>query len=185
MEQLGHIVKASARMSSLISDLLTYAKSGVEKQPAVSVSLDDEVEAATSQLKAAIDEAGALVTHDPLPPVTVEHSQITRLFLNLIGNAIKYREPDRRPHIHISASGIDDGYVTVTVRDNGRGFSPEHAETIFEPFTRLQNDEHSGSGVGLTICRRIVQRSGGDIWADSEPGQGSTFFFTLPLSAND
>jgi signal transduction histidine kinase len=172
-------------MSSLITDLLTYARSGVEKQPAVSVSLDDEVEAATSQLKAAVKEADAVVTHDPLPAVTVEHSQITRLFLNLISNAIKYRAPDRRPHIHISASRIDDCRVTVMVRDNGRGFSLEYAETIFEPFTRLQKDEHSGSGVGLTICRRIVERSGGRIWADSEPGQGSTFSFTLPLSAKD
>ena len=182
-EQLGYIVKASARMSTLITDLLAYARSGVEKQPPVSISLDDEVEAATSQLRAAIDDAGAVVTHDPLPKVTVEHNQITRLFLNLISNAIKYRAPDRKPHIHICVSSIDDGWAKVEVRDNGMGFPPRYSETIFEPFTRLKNDEHSGSGVGLTICRRIVERSGGRIWAESEPGRGSTFFFTLPLSS--
>jgi PAS domain S-box-containing protein len=182
---LGHIVQASARLSSLITDLLEYARSGVEKQPSVSVSLDDEVEAATSQLKAAIDEAEAVVTHGPLPAVTVEHNQIVRLFLNLISNAIKYGAPDRKPNIHISVSSSDDGWVTVMVRDNGQGFSPEHAETIFEPFKRLQREENSGSGVGLTICRRIVERSGGRIWAESEPGKGSTFSFTLPLSAEE
>jgi PAS domain S-box-containing protein len=183
-EHLGYIVKASSRMSTLITDLLAYAKSGVEKQPAVSVSLDDEVEAATSHLKAAIDETGAIVTHDPLPKVTVEHTQITRLFLNLISNAIKYGAPDRKPHVHVSVSSVADGWATVAVRDNGIGFRPEHSETIFEPFTRLHRDEHSGSGVGLTICRRIVERSGGRIWAHSEPGRGSSFFFTLPLSSD-
>lgn len=182
IERLDYIVKASGRMSTLIADLLTYARSGVEQQPAVSISLDDEVEAATSQLNAAIDEAGAVVTHDPLPTVTVEHTQITRLFLNLISNAIKYQAPDRKPQIHIAASRIDNGWIRVDVRDNGMGFTPEHAEKIFEPFTRLQRDEESGSGVGLTICRRIVERSGGKIWADSEPGRGSTFSFTLPAS---
>lgn len=182
-EHLGYIVKASARMSTLITDLLAYARSGVEKQSPVSISLDDEVEAATSQLRAAIDEAGAVVTHDPLPRVTVEHNQITRLFLNLIGNAIKYRSPDRKPHIHICVCSIDDGWAKVEVRDNGVGFPPKYSDTIFEPFTRLQKDEHSGSGVGLTICRRIVERTGGRIWADSEPGRGSTFFFTVPVSS--
>lgn len=184
IEHLGYIVKASTRMSSLITDLLTYARSGgVEKQPPVSVSLDDEVEAATSQLRAAINDAGAVVTHNPLPKVTIEHNQITRLFLNLISNAIKYRAPDRKPHVHIAVASVDDGWAKVEVRDNGMGFSPECAETIFEPFTRLQNDENSGSGVGLTICRRIVERSGGRIWAESEPSKGSSFFFTLPVSS--
>lgn len=185
IEHLGYIVKASTTMSNLITDLLAYARAGVEEQPAVSVSLDDEVEAATSQLRAAITEAGAVVTHDPLPAITVNHSQITRLFLNLISNAIKYRAPDRSPHVHIAVSRRKDGWATIAVRDNGKGFSPEHSETIFEPFKRLQNDENGGSGVGLTICRRIVERSSGRIWAESEPGKGSTFFFTLPLASEE
>lgn len=182
-EYVDYIVGAVTRMSSLISDLLAYAKAGIETQPAVSISLDDEVEAAVSQLRAAIEETDARVTHDPLPTVVVEHTQVTRLFLNLIGNAIKYRAPDRRPLVHISSTNLDDRFATIAVRDNGVGFPQEYSETIFEPFTRLQRDEHSGSGVGLTICRRIVERSGGRIWAESTPKEGSTFSFTLPLGS--
>lgn len=181
-EHIKFILGAVARMSSLITDLLAYAKAGVGKEPAVSISLDDEVEASVSQLRAAIDEAGASVTHDPLPRVIVEHTQITRLFLNLISNAVKYRAPDRSPQIHISDAAIDDRWATISVKDNGLGFDPQYAQKIFEPFTRLHRDEYAGSGVGLTICRRIVERSGGRIWAESHPGQGSTFFLTLPLA---
>lgn len=182
-EYVDYIVGAVTRMSGLITDLLAYAKTGIEKQPAVSISLDDEVEAAVSQLRAAIEETDARVTHDPLPTVMVEHAQVTRLFLNLISNAIKYRAPGRRPLIHISPTSIDDRFATIAVRDNGVGFPQKYSETIFEPFTRLQRDERSGSGVGLTICRRIVERSGGRIWAESTPNEGSTFFFTLPLES--
>jgi signal transduction histidine kinase len=184
LEYLDYILGATARMSSLITDLLAYAKAGVEKQPAVFISLDDEVEAAVSQLRASMDEVGAIVMHDPLPRVIVEHTQVTRLFLNLISNAIKYRAPDQKPHIHISPIGVDDRFATIAVRDNGVGFPQEYAEAIFEPFKRLQRDERSGSGVGLTICRRIVESSGGRIWAESQPGAGSTFFFTLPVSSD-
>jgi PAS domain S-box-containing protein len=182
-EYVDYIVRAVARMSTLITDLLAYAKAGIEQQPAVSLSLDDEVEAAVSQLRAAMEESGATVTHDPLPSVMVDHTQVTRLFLNLISNAIKYRAPTRTPHIHISRADVDDRFATIAVRDNGVGFSQEYAERIFEPFTRLQRDERSGSGVGLTICRRIVERSGGRMWAESKPDEGSTFFFTLPLAS--
>jgi PAS domain S-box-containing protein len=181
-EHLNYIMGAVAQMSNLISDLLAYAKAGVEKQPTVTISLDDEAEAAISQLAAAIEETGASVTHDPLPKVTVEHSQMTRLFVNLISNAIKYRIPRSKPIIHISATDADRGFATIAVRDNGLGFEQKHAELIFEPFTRLQREQNSGSGVGLTICRRIVEHSGGRIWAESKPGEGSIFFFTLPLA---
>ena len=140
------------------------------------------MEAAVSQLGAAIADAGAIVTHDPLPKVIVEHKQVTRLFLNLISNAIKYRMPDTKAHVHIFPAAVDDRWATIAVRDNGVGFPAEYSETIFEPFMRLRRDEHPGSGIGLTICRRIVERSGGRIWADSKPGEGSTFFFTLPVS---
>jgi PAS domain S-box-containing protein len=179
---IGFITSAVTRMSTLIKDLLTYARSGVEKEPAVSVSLDEEVEAALSQLQGAIQEAGATLTHTPLPTITAEHSQITRLFLNLIGNAIKYRSADRPPEIRISAASHDDHWTTISIADNGIGFSEEYAERIFNPFTRLHGQEYSGSGVGLTICRRIVERWGGRIWAESKPGEGSIFHFTLPRS---
>ena len=178
-EYLAFITSAVSRMGTLIDDLLAYARAGVEPEPVVAVSLDQEAESAISQLAAAISETGAIVTHAPLPVVTARHTQMTRLFLNLIGNAIKYRSPDRVPGIHIAAVS-DDQWTTISVTDNGVGFAPEYAAKIFEPFARLHGKEYSGSGVGLTICRRIVERWGGRIWAESKPGEGSTFFFTLP-----
>ncbi len=184
-EYLGFITISVARMSTLIQDLLAYARAGIEKEPAVSVSLDEEVEAALSQLAGSIQETGATVTHDPLPTVTAAHSQITRLFLNLISNAIKYRAAGRAAEIHISAASYDNDWTTISVVDNGIGFSQEYAEKIFSPFTRLHGPEYSGSGVGLTICRRIVERWGGRLWAESRPGEGSTFHFTLPRSQDE
>jgi PAS domain S-box-containing protein len=183
-EWLGLIGSAVRRMNVLIQDLLTYARVGVEKEPAVSTSLDQDVELATSQLTHAIEESGAVVTHDPLPTVTAERSQVTRLFLNLIGNAIKYKSPDRPPRIHISGRP-DEKYWIISVEDNGAGFEQKYADAIFQPFKRLHGQEYPGSGVGLAICRRIVERYGGRIWAESTPGRGSIFYLTLPQSAGD
>ncbi len=183
VEYLEYITGAVAKMNTLIQDLLTYARSGVGNEPPLTASLDEEVESALSQLAGAIQDAGATVTHDPLPIVTVEHSQITRLFLNLIGNAIKYRAPARPPEIHVAVASEDEKWITISVADNGIGFKQEYAEKIFSPFTRLHGPEYSGSGVGLTICRRIVSQFGGRIWAESQPGAGSIFYFTLPRSA--
>ncbi|MGI8962830.1 MAG: PAS domain-containing sensor histidine kinase [Bryobacteraceae bacterium] len=183
-EWLDFIVKAVERMNVLIRDLLLYARVGVEKETAVSISLDQDVESATSQLARAIEESGAAVTHDPLPTVMAERSQITRLFLNLIGNAIKYRSPDRPPQIHISARP-DEKYWIISVEDNGVGFEQQYAEAIFSPFKRLHGREYPGSGVGLAICRRIVERYGGRIWAESTVGRGSVFYLKLPQGAGD
>ena len=183
-EWLGFIVKAVQRMNVLIQDLLLYARVGVEKETAVSISLDQDVEFATSQLAHAIEESGAAVTHDPLPTVTAERSQMTRLFLNLIGNAIKYRSPDRPARIHISARPEDKSWI-ISIEDNGVGFDQRYAEVIFNPFKRLHGQDYPGSGVGLAICRRIVERYGGRIWAESTPGRGSIFYFKLPQDAGD
>lgn len=184
-EYLAFITGSVAKMNNLIRDLLIYARAGVANAPAVSASLDGDVEAALSQLTGVIQETGASVTHDPLPIVTAERDQVTRLFLNLISNAIKYRSPERAPKIHISAKPHDDRWTIVSVADNGIGFAPEHADKIFDPFTRFHGPEYSGSGVGLTICRRIVERWGGRIWAESRPREGSTFHFTVPRSQGD
>ncbi len=181
-QYLEYITSAVEKMNTLIQDLLAYARAGVGTEPHVTASLDEEVESAISQLAGAIQDSGATVTHDPLPTVTGEHSQVTRLFLNLIGNAIKYRAADRRPEIHISVIGNDDKWITIAVADNGIGFKQEYAEKVFDPFARLHGSEYSGSGVGLTICRRIVDQFAGRIWAESKPGEGSTFYFTLPRS---
>jgi PAS domain S-box-containing protein len=176
---LGFIVKAVARMKGLIDNLLTYARMGTEKEPAVSLSLDQDVETAIAQLAGALEESHAAVTHDPLPPVVAAHSQIARLFQNLFSNSIKYRSPDRSPTIHVSARA-EGGYWVISIVDNGIGFEQQHGESIFAAFKRLHGQEYSGSGVGLAICRRIVENHGGRIWAESTVGSGSTFHFTLP-----
>ena len=183
-QALGFIVKAVARTRALIQDLLMYARVGVEKETAVSVPLDQDVESAISQLAGALEESGAAVTHDPLPTVVAERTQIVRLFQNLISNAVKYRSPERTCNIHISAR--PDGKVwVISVADNGIGFPQEYAESIFTPFKRLHGQKYSGSGVGLAICRRIVESHGGRIWAESAVDTGSTFYFTLPASSDE
>jgi PAS domain S-box-containing protein len=176
---LGFIIKAVARMKALIDNLLMYARVGTEKEPAVVMPLDEDVETAITQLAGALEESGAAVTHDPLPQVVASHSQIVRLFQNLISNAIKYRLPDRSPAVHVSARP-EGKYWVISITDNGIGFEQHHGESIFAPFKRLHGQEYSGSGVGLTICRRIVENHGGRIWAESTVGKGSTFHFTLP-----
>lgn len=178
-EALEFIARGVQRMHGLIADLLIYARATAEHEPPVFISLDHDIEAAISQLEQSIKDAGAVVTHDPLPTVLTERSQMTRLFQNLIGNSIKYRSPDRPAKIHVS-SRPEMGRWLISVEDNGMGFNPEYAEAIFNPFRRLHGQEYPGSGVGLSICRRIVERYGGKIWAESTPGKGSTFYFTLP-----
>ena len=180
---LNSIVSASARMSELVRDLLAYARLTTEEDRPSSIALDEDLEAALTQLGQAIDESGASVTHDPLPTLQVDRGQMVRLFQNLVGNAVKYRQPDRPPIVHISAEQKGREWL-IAVRDNGIGFEPEHASVIFAPFKRLHTaTAYPGTGVGLAICRRIVQAQGGRIWAESVPGEGATFFFTLPVKS--
>jgi PAS domain S-box-containing protein len=178
---LAFIVGAANRMSTLVRDLLAYARLTTEVERPSSIALDEDLEAALTHLKQAIDESGARVTHDPMPTLPVDRGQMVRLFQNLIGNAVKYRQADRSPKIHISAEPQATEWI-ISIRDNGIGFDPKHAATIFAPFKRLHTaEEYPGTGVGLAICKRIVQAQGGRIWAESLPGEGTTFFFTLPV----
>ena len=180
---LNFILSASARMSTLVRDLLAYARLTTEEERPSSIALDEDLEAALTHLDQAIKESGASVTHDPLPALPVDRGQMVRLFQNLIGNAVKYRKPDQSPKIHIAAEQKGAEWV-ISIRDNGIGFAPEHASTIFTPFKRLHTvEEYPGTGVGLAICRRIVHAQGGRIWAESQPGEGTTFSFTLPLQS--
>ena len=130
-------------------------------------------------LQGVIQETGALVTNDELPSIPFHPQQLAQLFQNLIGNALKYRRADP-PRVYISADRREGEWV-FSVRDNGLGFSPEHAERVFLAFKRLHGREYPGTGIGLAICRRIVERHGGRIWAESQIGAGSTFFFSAPV----
>jgi PAS domain S-box-containing protein len=180
---LNFLLSASARMSTLVRDLLAYARFTTEVERPSSVALDEDLEAAITHLEQAIKENGASVTHDPLPTLQVDRGQMVRLFQNLIGNAVKYRKPDQAPVVHISAEQKGAEWV-ISIRDNGIGFDPKHANIIFEPFKRLHTaEEYPGTGVGLAICRRIVQSQRGRIWAESQPGEGTTFCFTLPVDS--
>jgi len=179
---LDHINKGAQRMSALVQDLLTYARVQTEVDRPSSDSLDQTFETALSLLKTAIDESEAVITHDPLPETERDQGQMVRLFQNLLGNAMKYRKPDVPPHIHVSAKQLDSEWV-IAVEDNGIGFDSKYAREIFVPFKRLHSrDQYEGTGVGLAICRRIVENHKGRIWAESTIGEGSTFFFTLPAS---
>jgi PAS domain S-box-containing protein len=182
-KSLGFIVSAAARMSSLVRDLLAYARLTTEEERPSSVALDEDLEAAITHLDQAIQESGARVTHDPLPNLAVDRGQMVRLFQNLIGNAVKYRKPGEPPVVHVSAEQKGTEWA-ISIRDNGIGFDPKYASAIFEPFKRLHTaEEYPGTGVGLAICRRIVQAQRGRIWAESMPGEGTTICFTLPQNA--
>lgn len=175
------IVNGARRMGTLIQDLLVYARVQTEVNRPGSYALDQDLETALTQLQALIEETGAVVTHDALPTLEADQGQMVRLFQNLVGNALKYRKPDVRPAIHISAQQQGSSWV-IAVEDNGIGFDDRHAREIFQPFKRLHGQqEYPGTGVGLAICRRIVEGHGGRIWAESKPGVGSRFCFSLPL----
>ena len=180
---LNFLLTASARMSTLVRDLLAYARLTTEEERPSSIALDEDLEAALTYLDQAIKESGANVTHDPLPTLRVDRGQMVRLFQNLVGNAVKYQKPNEPPTVHVGAEQVGAEWV-ISIRDNGIGFDPKDALTIFEPFKRLHTaEEYPGTGVGLAICRRIVQAQRGRIWAESQPGDGTTFFFTLPMES--
>ena len=180
---LNFLLTASARMSALVRDLLAYARLTTEEERPSSIALDEDLEAALTYLDQAIKESGANVTHDPLPTLRVDRGQMVRLFQNLVGNAVKYQKPNEPPTVHVGAEQVGAEWV-MSIRDNGIGFDPKDALTIFEPFKRLHTaEEYPGTGVGLAICRRIVQAQRGRIWAESQPGEGTTFFFTLPMES--
>lgn len=131
-----------------------------------------------------VAESDALITHDPLPIVVADGSQLMQVFQNLIGNAIKFRS-ERRAEIHVGARRDHQRWVFF-VRDNGIGIEPQYAQRIMMVFQRLHDRrKYPGTGIGLAICRKIVQRRGGDIWVESRPGEGSTFYFTIPDRPTD
>jgi light-regulated signal transduction histidine kinase (bacteriophytochrome) len=181
-KMLEFMVEAANRMSKLTSDLLDYSQLAHEGGRAASVHLDDDLETAITLLHSSIKETDAVITHGTLPNVELDRNQMVRLFQNLLVNAIKFRNPDQPPRIHVSAEQKADEWI-IRVADNGIGFPPEHTEIIFQPFKRLNAaQKYPGSGIGLATCKRIVENYGGRIGAESQLGEGSIFWFTIPVT---
>ena len=177
---IGFIVDSGKRMTALIADLLEYSRIVSQSKALQPVAADRAVAEALSNLKTAIDEAGASVDIGPLPVVLAEHSHLVSLLQNLLGNAIKYRAPGRPPRVAVSAEREGGEVWRFAVADNGRGIEPQYHDKIFEIFQRLDpSSDAEGTGVGLALCRRVVHRFGGRLWVESRPGEGTTFFFTL------
>ena len=176
---LWFAVDGATRMQSLINDLLTLSRLGRAAGPFKPTDCSAAVDHAVANLQAVIHDRGAIVTRDALPTMPGDATQLTQLFQNLIGNAIKYCETNL-PTVHVAAQAGDREW-TLSVRDNGIGIAPEYFERIFLIFQRLhEREKYPGTGIGLAICKKIVQHHGGRIWVESEPGHGSVFCFTLP-----
>jgi len=182
-EFIAYIVDGAKHMQQMIEDLLAYSRIGTRGKPFEPTDFEAVLEQAVSNLKSAIEENKAQVTHDPLPAVMADASQMVELFQHLISNAIKFRK-EEPPRIHVSAKR--EGYEWVfSVQDNGIGMSPEFMKRLFKIFQREHAAKYPGTGVGLAICRRIVERHGGRIWAESVQGAGTTFYFTIPARGHE
>ncbi|HUS05772.1 MAG TPA: ATP-binding protein [Bryobacteraceae bacterium] len=181
-EYIGYTIEGASRMQRLLADLLSYTRaSGLNRAAAATADSQQTLKRALANLQAAVHQSGASVTHTALPPVNMQQVHLEQVFQNLIGNAIKYRG-DQPPAIEVRAAW-QAGTWLFSVTDNGIGIDPSYREQIFGMFKRLHTAaEYSGSGMGLAICQRIIERYGGRIWVESELGKGSTFFFTIPDS---
>lgn len=177
---LKQISQGLERMADLVEGVLAHARVG--RTPigsSESVRAQEALEVAIANLRQHVETSGATITHDALPLVQIDLQALNQLFQNLLSNAIKYRRPDVPPVIRVSA-GRQGAMWLFSVADNGMGIEHEWFERIFQPMQRAHGSQVAGSGIGLATCKKIVTRAGGSIWVDSEPGHGSTFFFTLP-----
>jgi two-component system, chemotaxis family, sensor kinase Cph1 len=177
-------VDGAQRMQGLINDLLALSRVGTQGKPFAAVDVRAIVDRVLRWLGRAIEESGGRVEVGPLPAVMGDAGQLEQLFQNLIANALKFRRPDVAPLVQVSAErrrAADGGGWVFAVRDNGIGFEQQFAEQIFVVFQRLHTrSEYPGTGVGLAIVKKIVERHGGTIWAEGRPGEGATFHFTIP-----
>jgi signal transduction histidine kinase len=179
-EFIGFAADGANRMRVLINDLLTYSQVQSQRKKPAPIDCELVLSHTLMGLRMAIQESAVKIFHDPLPTVVGDETQLTQLFQNLIGNAIKFRSGDA-PMVHIGCERREYDWL-FSVRDNGIGIDPQHAERIFVIFQRLhQREEYPGTGIGLAVCKRIVERHGGRIWTKSQVAKGSTFYFTLPI----
>jgi PAS domain S-box-containing protein len=178
-EFISYAVNGAIRMRELINGQIAYAHIGTHGRTFMPTDCSAAVDSVLNGLRPVIEEHNATVTRDELPSISADSNQILQLFHHLIDNAIKFKG-DEPPRVHISARQEDDQWV-FTIQDNGLGIAPQYFDRIFEIFQRLhKGEEYPGTGIGLAICKKIIERHGGHIWVESEPGQGSTFYFTIP-----
>jgi len=176
---IAHAVSGATRMQALIDDLLAFSRIGSKSNQATDISMQSALAAAIANLEMAIADSNAQITHDPLPNINAQGILITQLLQNLIANAIKFRG-DTPAVVHVGARQQGDEWV-LSVADQGIGIEPKYFKRIFELFKRLHTrEEYAGTGIGLALCKKIVEHHGGRIWVESEPGRGTTFFFALP-----
>lgn len=177
---IAYAVDGANRMQLLISDLLTYSRLGTRGKELKPTDLSLVFEAARANLKAAVEESGADISAGPLPVVMGDTTQLLQVFQNLMSNALKFSGGKEAPKIRLRAERGGEGEWVISVSDDGIGIEPQYLERIFVIFQRLHTrEEHAGTGIGLAVCKKIVERHGGRIWVESEPGTGSTFYFTL------
>jgi light-regulated signal transduction histidine kinase (bacteriophytochrome) len=170
-------------MQQLIDDLLAYARVSMRGQPFASVDLNLVARDVATDLEARLQESGGRIDLGDLPTIEADATQMRQVFQNILGNALKFASPRRSPIVSVVT--VDPrklGMTSIEIRDNGIGFDPAYAGRIFEPFERLHGrSEYTGTGIGLAICRRIVERHGGTISADAHPGEGACFALSLPI----
>lgn len=178
VELIHHAVDGAQRMRTLINDLLSLSRVNSEEITFLPTDMSEVLDQVEKTLEMTIQETGAVITHNRLPTLSVDKTQLTQLFQNLISNAIKFRD-EKPPRVHIAAKR-KGGEWLFSVRDNGIGFEQKYADKIFEPFKRLHGrDKYAGTGIGLPICKRIIERHGGKIWVKSQVNKGTTFYFTI------
>ncbi|HEX3014289.1 MAG TPA: PAS domain S-box protein [Methanobacterium sp.] len=182
---IDFIVEAAVRMKDMIQGLLYYSRVGTKGGELKSTNTEELLEIVLYNLNAAIKENNVTITHDELPVIVADEGQLIQLFQNLISNAIKFKKDNEYPRVHISAYKDENEYI-FSVADNGIGIEPQYFNRIFEVFKRLHtNVEYDGTGIGLSISKRIIERHGGKIWVESEADKGSVFYFTIPINPMD
>jgi signal transduction histidine kinase len=181
VEYLGYIADGAQRMHRLITDLLQYSQVGQKPASLQSVDLNVVIARTLDNLHDLIAETAAAVTWDVLPCVHGDEAQLGQMFQNLVGNAIKYARPEVAPAVHLSAARQGQDWV-IRVEDNGMGIDPKFFDLIFAPFKRLHGRDIPGTGIGLAVCRRMIEAHGGRIWVESVPGEGSTFYLSVPVT---